>query len=147
MGVMALELAAGHAPQRAALGAAEASELADKLGRDLADRARDGDVGLGHPRCDAGGREAELDGPRGDGGAQVRRVVAEGLGDGGGETGSGAQAGAAVADVQCLGQQLELVDRRGGFAPPGVGVHPPTVPRLPGPWGLSIPDTPHGANA
>lgn len=36
MGVIALELAAGHAPQRAALGAAEASELAEKLGRDLA---------------------------------------------------------------------------------------------------------------
>jgi hypothetical protein len=36
MGVMALELAAGHAPQRAALSAADASELAEKLGRDLA---------------------------------------------------------------------------------------------------------------
>ncbi len=36
MGVIALELAAGHAPQRAALSAAEASGLAEKLGRDLA---------------------------------------------------------------------------------------------------------------
>jgi hypothetical protein len=36
MGVIALELAAGHAPQRAALSAADASELAEKLGRDLA---------------------------------------------------------------------------------------------------------------
>ena len=36
MGVMALELAAGSTPQRAALSAAEASELAEKLGRDLA---------------------------------------------------------------------------------------------------------------
>jgi hypothetical protein len=36
MGVIALELAAGNTPQRAALSAAEASELAEKLGRDLA---------------------------------------------------------------------------------------------------------------
>ncbi|TQM16892.1 hypothetical protein FB548_0260 [Pseudoxanthomonas sp. 3HH-4] len=36
MGVIALELAAGHPPQRAALAASEASELAGKLGRDLA---------------------------------------------------------------------------------------------------------------
>jgi len=39
MGVMALELAAGHAPQRAALSATEASALAEKLGRDLATHA------------------------------------------------------------------------------------------------------------
>ncbi len=39
MGVIALELAAGHAPQRAALSAAEASGLAEKLGRDLATHA------------------------------------------------------------------------------------------------------------
>lgn len=39
MGVIALELAAGHPPQRAALAAAEASELAEKLGRDLAAHA------------------------------------------------------------------------------------------------------------
>ena len=39
MGVMALELAAGHAPQRAALSAADASELVEKLGRDLATHA------------------------------------------------------------------------------------------------------------
>ena len=39
MGVIALELAAGHAPQRAALSAADASELAEKLGRDLAAHA------------------------------------------------------------------------------------------------------------
>jgi hypothetical protein len=36
MGVIALELAAGHAPRHAALAAAEASGLAEKLGRDLA---------------------------------------------------------------------------------------------------------------
>ncbi len=39
MGVIALELAAGNAPQRAALSAAQASELAEKLGRDLAAHA------------------------------------------------------------------------------------------------------------
>lgn len=39
MGVIALELAAGSLPQRAALAAAEASELAGKLGRDLATHA------------------------------------------------------------------------------------------------------------
>lgn len=39
MGVIALELAAGHPPQHAALAAAEASELAEKLGRDLAAHA------------------------------------------------------------------------------------------------------------
>lgn len=39
MGVMALELAAGHTPQRAALSATEASALAEKLGRDLATHA------------------------------------------------------------------------------------------------------------
>ncbi|MBD9470920.1 hypothetical protein [Pseudoxanthomonas sp. PXM01] len=39
MGVIALELAAGSTPQRAALHAAEASGLAEKLGRDLATHA------------------------------------------------------------------------------------------------------------
>lgn len=39
MGVIALELAAGSSPQRAALHAAEASGLAEKLGRDLATHA------------------------------------------------------------------------------------------------------------
>ncbi|KRA45212.1 hypothetical protein [Pseudoxanthomonas sp. Root630] len=39
MGVMALELAAGSTPQRAALPATEASALAEKLGRDLATHA------------------------------------------------------------------------------------------------------------
>ncbi len=39
MGVIALELAAGSTPQRAALSAAEASGLAEKLGRDLATHA------------------------------------------------------------------------------------------------------------
>ncbi len=39
MGVIALELAAGHTPQRAALSATEASALAEKLGRDLATHA------------------------------------------------------------------------------------------------------------
>ena len=39
MGVMALELAAGSTPQRAALSAADASGLAEKLGRDLATHA------------------------------------------------------------------------------------------------------------
>lgn len=39
MGVIALELAAGSTPQRAALAAVEASELAGKLGRDLAAHA------------------------------------------------------------------------------------------------------------
>ena len=36
MGVMALELMAGSTPRNAALTAAEASALAEKLGRDLA---------------------------------------------------------------------------------------------------------------
>ncbi len=39
MGVMALELAAGSTPRRAALSAADASGLAEKLGRDLATHA------------------------------------------------------------------------------------------------------------
>jgi len=39
MGVMALELAAGSTPQRAALTATDASGLAEKLGRDLATHA------------------------------------------------------------------------------------------------------------
>ena len=39
MGVMALELTAGSTPQRAALTAADASGLAEKLGRDLATHA------------------------------------------------------------------------------------------------------------
>ena len=39
MGVMALELMAGSNPRNAALTAAEASALAEKLGRDLASLA------------------------------------------------------------------------------------------------------------
>ena len=39
MGVMALELMAGSTPRNAALTAAEASALAEKLGRDLASLA------------------------------------------------------------------------------------------------------------